>query len=119
MKRSNHVPKIASLLLLVLLVLSTASLSVAQDPGGEASLCFRRGDGGFCAQRPMSLDGDLPEQLHRVLEALVSGPSPEERVDGVWSAIPLAAELTGIDVDGARVSIYLVLPESFLKGELT
>ena len=119
MRRSHLLPKIASLLLLLLLVLPTAGVSQAQDPVGKASLCFRRGDGGYCAQRPMNLGGDLADQLRRVLEALVAGPSPEEQAEGVWSAIPQGAELTEATVDGARVSIYLALPAPFLKGELT
>ena len=117
MRHSKPLLQGVSLLVLVLLVLSTAGLSQAQEPAGEASLCFRRGDGGYCSRRPMNLGGDLPDQLQRVLQALVAGPATEELAAGVWSAIPQGADLAEVTVEGARVSIYLVLPYLQLSEE--
>ena len=89
----------------------------AQGPVDETVLCFRRGADAYCASRLLGTDTDLVERLQRVLEVLVAGPTPSQRAANVWSAIPQGAELAKVVVDRGRVSIYLELPEMYLKTE--
>ncbi|MBC8448648.1 MAG: fibronectin type III domain-containing protein, partial [Chloroflexi bacterium] len=115
MKRSLLLLTSACLLAGLLLIVGVWDVSHAQEPVEQTVLCFRRSADAFCAPRPLELGGDLADRLQRVLQALVSGPTPQQRAAGVWSAIPQEAELANVTVEGARVSVYLVLPETYLE----
>ena len=116
MKRSILLVLMSSTLLVgLLLILGVGSVTYAQEPVENTMLCFRRGADVYCTSRPLGLDGDLSERVQRVLEALVAGPTPTERADAVWSAIPQGAGLAEVTVEGGRVSVYLVLPETYFR----
>jgi len=115
MKRSILLLMSASLIAGLLLLAHVGGVARAQESVEQTVLCFRRGADAYCAPHSLTPAGDLTGRLQRVLEALVAGPTPEEQAAGVWSAIPQEAKLTKVTVEGARVSVYLVLPETYLK----
>jgi len=109
-----------------LLLASLSRLALAAAPsaspgqqGAEsrAVLCFHRGEDIHCVERSLPSGGNVTQRLQTALEALVAGPTPAEQAAGVWSAIPANSGLAGLSVEGARVSVYLNLPEHFLTQE--
>jgi len=115
MKRSIPLLVVTSSLLAGLLLI--VSVLYAQEPVEESVLCSRSGLDAYCTPRPLNVDDDLSERLQQVLEALIAGPTSTEQAANVWSAIPEGARLDEVAVEGSRVSVYLVLPETYLRTE--
>ena len=107
----------AGLLAGLLLAASVWGVTRAQEPTTETLLCFRKGADAYCAPRRLNLAGGLTDRLRGALEALVAGPAPEDQAAGVWSALPEDAKLVKVVVEGNRVSVYLVLPETYLEKQ--
>lgn len=118
----KKLPRLILLLGIILLpglflIVGARSLSYAQATVGDTPVCFRRGVDVYCVERSLPPDGDVTQRLQAALEALMAGPTAEEQVAGVWSAIPSGARLVQLSVEGSRVSLYLDLPEEFLTQE--
>ena len=102
----------------LLLIIGVWSIAHAQPPVTDTPVCFRRGGDIYCVERSLLAGSDVVEQLQAALNALIAGPTAEERADGLWSAIPTdGVELVQLTVEGMRVSVYLSLPEVFLTQE--
>ena len=102
----------------LLLVIGIWSIAHAQPPVTDTPVCFRRGGDVYCVERSVLSSGDVGDQLQAALNALITGPTAEERAAGLWSAIPTdGVELLQLTVEGTRVSVYLSLPEVFLVQE--
>jgi hypothetical protein len=62
--------------------------------------------------------GSTEDQARALLQALVVGPSAEERASGLRSALPQGARLTDVSISGDSITVKLILPEWFLYGGL-
>ena len=106
------------LLASLLPVIGVWSMAHAQPPVTDTTVCFRRGGDIYLVGRSLLSIGDVDERLQRAVQALVAGPTAEERAEGLWSAIPTGGvELSQLTVEGPRVTVYLSLPRAFLTQE--
>jgi N-acetylmuramoyl-L-alanine amidase len=101
-------------------ILSPVSASSSPPPVWEGqeevgSVCFWSEQGPVCVERFFEVDaaGLGPESL---LVVLLQGPTPEERAQGIWSAVPEETTLRDLDVrsDGT-VLVRLAVPLEALR----
>lgn len=95
----------------------------AREGGGEASsvtVHFLRGEDVVAVRRPVAAGADPETRLRQALEALLEGPTPEERERGLVSpAGPAGSEVLDsvrIHPDGRAVIDFGDLPSAFPGG---
>ena len=76
-------------------------------------LCFYRAGQLNCITRA-ERTAPTPRTL---LAALVDGPTPQERAQGIESALPVGTRLMDVQAQGATVTVCLALPSGYLDTE--
>jgi len=96
MRKASCRLSLAIILALLFFLAAFAGAASAQEP---PPICFWSVQGPVCVERAAGLE---PEGL---LAALLAGPTPQERAQGIWSAIPEGTTLEGLEVrpDGTVV----------------
>ena len=113
----------ASLALLLLSALAALFSSTASagekapgEPGGVGPVCFWSAQGPACVERAAGVsaaDLDSPDKL---LNSLLSGPTADERQQGLWSVIPSGTTLVSVDVrPGLNILVRLNAPLDALR----
>jgi N-acetylmuramoyl-L-alanine amidase len=85
--------------------------------GTEAVVCFWSDQGPVCVPRQIE-EADGGPDADALVESLLAGPTPYERAQGLWTAIPPGTTLDGVEVgaDGTVVVRLRIGPETL--GEL-
>jgi len=100
-----------ALLAVVFVLVFSVHLS-AQETG---PICFWSDQGPVCVERRLGLGTGVsgPEEA---LTALLAGPTPPERAQGIWSAVPGGTTLEGLEVQADRtVVVRLEVPPEPLR----
>jgi N-acetylmuramoyl-L-alanine amidase len=122
--------RLAFALALALATLATVvalSANVARTPVAAAGaaiaptdpLCFYQNGRPVCVERPgisipATSSAETPESL---LNALLDGPTPEERAQGLESALPPGTRLVAVEPDGRAITIRLAFPAGYLTAD--
>lgn len=102
-------------------------LGASKSPGHAAAddvtasggpLCFYQNGYPFCVERPgpdalSAPDAITPEAL---LTALLDGPTPRERAQGVESALPPGTRLISVQALSPTITVRLAFPDGFLES---
>jgi N-acetylmuramoyl-L-alanine amidase len=97
----------------------TSSITAARDettPPGP--ICFFQNGVPFCVERTNSEDQIASDDVEPVdlLVALLDGPTSEERLLGIETALPPGTELVSLQSDATSVTVRLAFPEGFLES---
>ena len=106
-----------SLTLLAVAVLLLALPAVAQQAGPVTVYFYRDGEAVPAARR-ITLSDAPQADVVALLEALLAGPTPDERAAGLVSPLPPGTELLAATINGNEVTVDLRLPSAFLRSEL-
>jgi len=112
---------LTAFLIVVALNANTTHTAVAADETGAwvGSVCFYQNGYPVCVERA-GLDATTepaavtPEAL---LVALLTGPSLDERAQGLDSALPPDTRLVGVKTNGQAITVQLAFPEGYLTGD--
>jgi len=59
----------------------------------------------------------ITERVSLRLQALVAGPTAEERAAGLWSPLPAGSRIASFQWSGTVLTLYLELPADYLEGK--
>ncbi|MGD2205153.1 MAG: GerMN domain-containing protein, partial [Anaerolineae bacterium] len=90
---------------------------VAQQAGNPVVYFYRDGQA-VPVVRPVAPSGDPQADAETLLEALLAGPTADERAAGLMSPLPPGADLVAVTVDADEVTVDLDLPLDFLREQL-
>ena len=114
---------LATLIAVLALSAGTASMPVAADGPGAASgpICFYQNGHPACVERPgisalTAARAITPESL---LDTLLAGPTPEERAQGIESALPPGTQLISVQAAGPAITVRLTFPAGYLDASST
>ncbi|HEC33886.1 MAG TPA: hypothetical protein ENI37_04140 [Chloroflexi bacterium] len=101
-----------SLVLLIAASMAAADTVYAQEP---PPICFWSAQGPVAVERAVEVGAAAPDP-EGLLASLLAGPTPQERAQGIWSAIPEGTTLEGLDVrPGGTVVVRLGMPFEWLR----
>ncbi len=103
--------------LLVAVALLLGGAANAQRASSFTLYFYREGQA-VPVQRAGILTGDDQADAETLLEALLAGPTGDERAGGLTSPLPPDAKLAAVIVAGDEVTVDLDLPLDFLRGDL-
>ncbi len=93
--------------------------AVAQPQSERSSICFYTDpvDGRVrCVPRFFSqAAATITDRISLRLQALVAGPTAEERGAGLWSPMPQGARIASFQWSGPVLTLYLELPAAYLE----
>lgn len=96
----------------VLLAL-VVNLPGTAEPKQATTICFYRDLDLACVQRSTQ----LTSQPAALLELMLTGPTPAEQAQGIYSALPPGARLNSVEISGDAAIVRLDLPADFLYGK--
>jgi hypothetical protein len=105
---------------LLLLGLAWRGMAAVVRPQSEgASVCFYTDPWDSrvrCVSRAFpQAAASITDRLSLRLQALIAGPTPEERAAGLWSPLPAGARLASFQWSGTILTLYLELPAAYLE----
>ena len=104
-----------TVLLAATLLLALPAVAQQTDP---ATVYFYRDGEAVPVTRRALLSGASQADAEALLQALVTGPTPDEQTEGLVSPLPPGTELLAVTVSGDEVTVDLRLPSAFLRSEL-
>lgn len=84
-------------------------------------VCFFQSGQPTCVERTGPDVSSAPEAVtpDALLTALLSGPTSDERVHGIESALPSGTRLVSVSVDGPSITVHLAFPAGYLVTDST
>ena len=94
------------------------AVPVVAESSPEPIVYFYRESQAVPVVRPGVLSGQIEADAQQLLDALLAGPSREERAAGLVSPLPDGTELRAVTVSGQEVTVDLRFPAGFLQDRL-
>jgi N-acetylmuramoyl-L-alanine amidase len=104
--------------------LISAPIASATEPSGAGPVCFYQAGYPLCFARPGQELSVAPQDasVEMLVDTLLQGPTPDERVRGIESAIPAGTELVSVETSspadreagGLTVTVRLAFPAGYL-----
>jgi hypothetical protein len=112
---------LATFIALVALSAGTARVPVSADEAAApvGPVCFYQDGHLVCVERPGSNAIASPDAVTpaALLTALLAGPTPEERAQGIESALPHGTRLVSVQADGRAITVRLAFPAGYLGND--
>ncbi len=107
---------LTAFLIVVALSANTAHTTVAADETGAwaGPVCFYQHGYPICVERA---DFDAAATPEALLAALLTGPTPDERAQGLDSALPPDTRLAGVETNGQAITVQLAFPVGYLAHD--